>query len=90
MHWKLLMIHQKCNKANCFVYNVDHMITIGNTMCWSKINVKTIQSKTVTAKNRINSTLKLYKDQLIFVFFQLVVYLFDIGSDTKQAIEFWG
>ena len=62
---------------------------IRNTMRWYKIIFKTIQSKAVTAKNRIHSTLKLYKDQLIFVFFQLVVYLFDIGSDTKQAIEFW-
>ena len=40
-------------------------------------------------KQRIQSSLQLYKDQLMFVLFQLIMYVADIVTDTIQAEEFW-
>ena len=28
------------------------------------------------------------KDQIMFVFFQLLLYIVDIGTDIKQAVEY--
>ena len=40
---------------------------------------------TMGIKQKIQS----YKDQLMFVFFQLILYVVDIGTDMNQAAEFW-
>ena len=35
------------------------------------------------------SKLKALKDQIMFVFFGLIMYIVDIGSDVKQAYDYW-
>ena len=40
-------------------------------------------------KQRVESSVQLYKDQLMFVFFQLIMYVADIVTDTIQAADFW-
>ena len=34
-------------------------------------------------------TVKAMKDQIQFVFFQLLMYIVDIGTDVNQALDFW-
>ena len=35
------------------------------------------------------NTIKAMKDQIQFVFFQLLMYIVDIGTDVNQALDFW-
>ena len=35
------------------------------------------------------NTVKAMKDQIQFVFFQLFMYIVDIGTDVNQALDFW-
>ena len=38
---------------------------------------------------KLAADVKALKDQILFVVFQLIFYVLDIGTDVKQAVVYW-
>ena len=56
--------------------------------CFCEGLLRNIRNYVMQALTKLISKLKALKDQIMFVVFSLGMYIFDIGTDVWQAIDY--